>query len=99
MELFDFNSKVIIGSDIHTTLNGCLLILKEVYYYDGPITMQYLPVGGIQSVFDNKIIVNTLNGFMFCDIVIYDRGVGYYEDIFIFKRKNSYFFNTVKSIG
>ena len=40
--------------------------------YDGPITMQYLPLGGIQAVINYHLIINTLKGFMFCDILIYD---------------------------
>lgn len=75
MELFDFNSNAIIGSDIHTTLNGSLLILKEVYYYDGPITMQYLPYGGIQAVINNQLIINCKDGFITCKYVIYNNKV------------------------
>jgi hypothetical protein len=40
--------------------------------YDRPITMQYLPLGGIQAVINYHLIINTLKGFMFCDILIYD---------------------------
>ena len=72
MKLFDFDSKVTIGSDIYTTLNGVLLILKEVYYYDGPITMQYLPYGGIQAVINNQLIINCKDGFITCKYVIYN---------------------------
>ena len=70
MNIFDTIIKE--NQDVKTTYKNKELILLNMRKYDGPITMQYLPVGGIQSVFDNKIIVNTLNGFMFCDIVIYD---------------------------
>jgi len=68
----DFNKIIYENEDIITTYKGRKLILKNMKMYHGPITMQYLPNGGIQSVFDNKIIINTLNGFMFCDILIYD---------------------------
>lgn len=68
----DFNQIINENEDIITTYKGRKLILKNMRMYYGPITMQFLPNGGIQSVFDNKIIINTLNGFMFCDILIYD---------------------------
>lgn len=68
----DFNSKINEHQDVITTFNGKTLILKNMQSYEGPITMQYLPLGGIQSVYNNHIIINTLSGFMFCDILIYD---------------------------
>ena len=48
------------------------MILKDMQTYDGPITMQFLPSGGIQSTYNYHLIINTLKGFMFCDILIYD---------------------------
>lgn len=68
----DFNNVINEHDDIITTFKGRKLILKNMRKYDGPITMQYLPLGGIQSVYEYKIIINTLNGFMFCDILTYD---------------------------
>ena len=67
----DFHNEIVLGSDIETTFQGISLILKDVYLYHGPVTMQYLPYGGIQSVFDNHIIINTKSGFIATDDVIY----------------------------
>ena len=72
MELFDFNNEPTIGMDILTTYNGKTLILKNIYKYEGPITMQYLPYGGIQSVFDYQLIINTKIGFIASRELIYD---------------------------
>ncbi len=69
---FDFNQEVEFGQDIHTTFQGKKLVLKDVYAYDGPVTMQYLPYGGIQSVFDYHIILTTKSGFIACDAVEYE---------------------------
>ena len=68
----DFNEIIHENEDVITTFKGRKLILNNMKMYHGPINMQYLQNCGIQSVFDNKIIINTLNGFMFCDILIYD---------------------------
>ncbi|MDE6656615.1 MAG: hypothetical protein K2J85_06470 [Anaeroplasmataceae bacterium] len=69
---FDFNEEVIIGSDIYTTYQGKELVLKDVYRYYGPTTMQYLPYGGVQSVYDYQIIITTKSGFIATRNVIYD---------------------------
>ena len=68
----DFNKIIYEHEDVLTTYKGKTLTLLDMRYYDGPITMQFLPNGGIQSVYNNLIIINTLKGFMFCDIIIYD---------------------------
>lgn len=69
---FDFNEEVNIGADIYTTFQGKPLILKEVYRYYGPITMQYLPYGGVQSVYDYQLILTTKTGFIATRKVIFD---------------------------
>ena len=61
-----------IGHDIITSLYGKKLILKNIHLYDGPITMQFLPFGGIQSVFNYNLIINTKQGFIVPDYIIYD---------------------------
>ena len=68
----NFNNIINEHEDVITTFKGKTLILKDMQTYDGPITMQYLPSGGIQSTYNYHLIVNTLKGFMFCDILIYD---------------------------
>lgn len=69
---FDFNEEVNIGSDISTTFQGKPLILKEVYRYYGPTTMQYLPYGGVQSVYNYQLIITTKSGFIATKTVIFD---------------------------
>ncbi len=69
---FDFNEEVAIGADLYTTFLGKQLVLKEVYRYYGPLTLQYLPYGGVQSVYDNQLIINTKSGYIATRNVIYD---------------------------
>ena len=69
---FNFSEEVKIGEDLHTTFQGKQLVLKDVYRYYGPITMQYLPYGGVQSVYGNQIILTTKSGFIATKRVIYD---------------------------
>lgn len=85
--MFDFSNKVIQNQDIITSFNGKSLVLKNVFYYNGPVTMQYLPYGGIQSVFNNIIIINSVNGFIGCVDVIYD-GINYSSKQFIENNPN-----------
>ena len=68
----NFNEEILIGTDLTTTYLGKELILKEVYRYYGPITMQYLPYGGVQSLYDNQIIITTKSGFIATRNVRYD---------------------------
>lgn len=68
----NFAEEIAIGTDLYTTYLGKELILKEVYRYYGPITMQYLPYGGIQSVYDYQIILTTKSGFIATRNVVYD---------------------------
>lgn len=66
-EPIDFSKK-----DIKTLFQNKELILKDIYPYDGPITLQALPYGGIQSVFHYHLIIFTFSGFIASDNVIYD---------------------------
>ena len=68
----DFNKLIDLNNPIVTTFNKKELILLDPYMYEGPITMQFLPFGGIQSVYNYHIILNTFNGFIAVDYVIYD---------------------------
>lgn len=69
----DFNK------DINFNLDNCgytyfkneKLILLNFYLYSGPITMQSLPNGGIQSTFNYHLIIKVKNGFLACDELIY----------------------------
>ena len=90
--MFDFSKSVIENQDIVTSFNGKPLVLKNVFYYNGPVTMQYLPYGGIQSVFNNTIIINCVNGFIGCKEVVYD-GINYSSKQFI--ENNTNLVNTI----
>ena len=69
----DFNQEIILNKDLKTTYKGKELILLNVYIYEGPITLQYIPYGGIQSVFNYHLIINTISGYITCDNLIYQR--------------------------
>lgn len=68
----DFSQEIDLKKDIETTYLGKTLILHNCFTYQGPITMQYIPYGGIQSVFNNNIILHVKNGFISCKNVTYD---------------------------
>ena len=73
MKYMDFlNQLPVVGENVLTTFKQKELILVNVQMYEGPITMQYLPFGGIQSVYGNHLIITTLAGFIYVDEVIYD---------------------------
>lgn len=55
-----------------THLNSKDLVLLDFKPYEGPVTMQYLPNGGVQSIFNYNLIINTSKGFYSCKEVIYD---------------------------
>lgn len=64
---FDFESK-----DFYkASLNGEELIFTSFKQYDGPITLQFLPNGGIQSVFGYNLIIKVNNGFLCVNELIY----------------------------
>ena len=90
--MFDFNKDIIKeGDNIITTFNGKKFILKNIYFYDGPITLQYLPYGGIQALFNDVMIINTMNGFIATKEVEYD-GINYTVG------EISYLYNFVNSV-
>lgn len=70
--MFDFNDEIKLNTDIKTSYKGKSLILKEVYLYEGPVTMQLLPYGGIQSVYNYNLIIYTKSGFICPKEIIYD---------------------------
>jgi hypothetical protein len=70
MNYYNFNEELIIGSNILTKYKGLDLILIDMQEYIGPLTMQYLPYGGIQSVYDYNLIIHFKNGyFKPCEII------------------------------
>ena len=58
--------------DLITKFKNKQLILKNIKPYNGIITLQYLPNGGIQMIRDNKMIINFNNGFYYTEEVNYD---------------------------
>lgn len=68
----DFNKPINLCNDIETTFKGKKIILKKIYLYEGPITRQLLPYGGIQSIMNYAIIINCINGFIASNEVVYD---------------------------
>lgn len=71
MKLFSFENDVIEHSDIYTTYQNELLILHDVRFYIGPLTMQYLPFGGIQSTFNHHLIIHVKNGYIHPNKITY----------------------------
>ena len=66
-EDFNFESKEF----YKVILNGEELIFTSFKQYVGPITLQFLPNGGIQSVFEYILIIKVNNGFLGVDELIY----------------------------
>ncbi len=60
------------SKDIITTYKGKVLILKNVYIYDGPLTLQYLPSGGVQTIYNDELVIRINDGYIACKEVIYD---------------------------
>lgn len=55
-----------------TSFQGSPLTLCSLKPYDGPVTLQYLPSGGVQSLTEGRLIIATTEGFMAPDEVIYN---------------------------
>lgn len=84
----DFSKSIDLNNKkIETSYKGKKLVLLDPYKYDGPITLQLLPYGGIQSTYCYHIIIYTLDGFIACDLVCYD-GIIMTSKEFIEKEKN-----------
>ena len=59
-----FNNITLNQKNIETMFKGKKLILKNIYQYNGPITLQYLPVGGIQIIYQGQMVINCNLGFI-----------------------------------
>ena len=70
MNIFE-NELILPLYSIETSLHDKKLILLNVRRYEGPVTRQLLPYGGIQSLFDNKLIIYAKVGFIYVEEVIY----------------------------
>lgn len=75
---FEFESK----NNYLVYLNGEEIVFTKFEQYDGPITLQYLPNGGIQSLFAYNLIVKVNNGFLGVEELIY-KGNAYTSKAFI----------------
>lgn len=60
---------------LSTTFQNKEIIFSDFAPYNGPVTLQALPYGGIQSLFDYLIIIYTVNGFMAVSQLIYNNKV------------------------
>ena len=58
--------------EVLTTLSNKKLVLLDFKPYEGPVTMQLLPNGGVQSIFGGNLIIQTNKGFYFSKEVIFD---------------------------
>ncbi len=67
-----FNNLNLNTKNIETLFLGKNLILKNIYLYQGPLTMQYLPFGGIQMIYNNQMVINTNIGYIATKEVEYD---------------------------
>ena len=67
-----FNHLEGLVDEIETTLFGKKIILKNLYRYDGPLTMQYLPNGGIQMIINNQMVISTNIGYLATKEVEYE---------------------------
>lgn len=65
---FDFSLKDI---PLKVYFNNEVIIFLEYEKYTGPITLQYLPNGGIQSLFHGYLIIKVNNGFLKVKKLIY----------------------------
>lgn len=65
---FDFTLKDI---PLKVYFNNEVIIFLEYEKYTGPITLQYLPNGGIQSLFHGYLIIKVNNGFLKVKKLIY----------------------------
>lgn len=90
---FDFNLKV----PLSVFLDNGQLELIEYERYDGPITVQLLPYGGIQSLFSNLLIINLRGGFLAVSKIKDESGVVMTSKEFIEKVGASNLLNKVLS--
>ena len=65
---FDFSLKDI---PLKVYFNNEVIIFLEYEKYTGPITLQYLSNGGIQSLFHGYLIIKVNNGFLKVKKLIY----------------------------
>ena len=68
----NFEELLDLSKNIITTFKGKILNIKRPYLYFGPVTLQYLPYGGIQLVYDHQLILTTKNGFVASKELSYD---------------------------
>ena len=68
---FEKDIKFEAKSSLFCYLKDEKLIFTSYKKYEGPITLQYLPNGGIQSLFSGLLIVKVNNGFLSVDHLIY----------------------------
>lgn len=70
-QAFNFNDELIEGKNIYTKYNGVDIILKNMRYYYGMATRQYVENGAIQSIIDNMLIIKVGDKLMYTDSLEY----------------------------
>lgn len=75
---FDFSSK----EKQYCYFNDDRIEFVDYERYVGPITLQYLPNGGVQSMFDGHLIIKVNNGFLCVNKLTY-QGKEYTSNEFI----------------
>ncbi len=68
----NFEEVIDLSKNIVTTFKGKILVIKKPYLYFGPVTLQYLPNGGIQTIYQNQLVINCKNGFIASKEVEYE---------------------------
>ena len=72
MNYFNFDNEINNGDTITTKYKGNDLVLINLKLYEGPLTLQLLPYGGIQSVFNYNLIIHFKNGYFYPEKLIYN---------------------------
>ena len=86
---FDFND----NSPRGAYLDDELLIFTKFSRYMGPITMQLLPNGGIQSTYNYHLIIKVNNGYLCVDeLIVNDKTLSSKEFI---ESRNEFLINKV----
>lgn len=69
--IYNLNNEIIEGNDIYTKYKDDTIVLKNLLYYYGITTRQYVENGEIQSIIDDKLIIKIANKFMYTTHIEY----------------------------
>ncbi len=74
-QVFNFNNEIIEGTDIYIKYKKNTIILKNLLYYYGITTRQYVENGEIQSIIDDKLVIKIANKFMYTTCIEYNNKI------------------------